>query len=72
MKNMCSEKDILEMPYSTEHGRMRQSGLGYQCDIRFHLSGLNADVRAMFFREFLKLREAPECSVFPKGDCDPK
>lgn len=55
---MCSEKAILEVPHSSEHGRMRQYGLGYRGDIRFPLSGLNADARAMFFREFQKLREA--------------
>lgn len=32
---LCSEKDNLEMPHSTEHGRMRNSGLGYQYDVKF-------------------------------------
>jgi hypothetical protein len=32
---MCSEKDILEMPHFTEHGIIRQSGLGYHAILGF-------------------------------------
>ena len=64
---LCSEKDNLEMPHSTEHGRMRNSGLGYQYNVKFPLSASSADVRTIFFREFPRLREAPAFYVCAKG-----
>ena len=55
------------MPHSTEHGRMRNSGLGYQYNVKFPLSASSADVRTIFFREFPRLREAPAFYVCAKG-----
>jgi hypothetical protein len=64
---LCSEKDELEMPHSTEFRRMADGGLGYRFDVKFPKSATSKDIRAIFYREFPRFKEAQAFYVCAKG-----
>lgn len=55
------------MLYPTEYRRIKNSGFGYQYDIRFPLPASSADERGIFIWEFPRLSEAPAFYVCAKG-----
>lgn len=55
------------VPHSTEFRRMADGGLGYRFNVKFPKSATSKDIRAIFYREFPRFKEAHAFYVCAKG-----